>query len=710
MKYTVRYLTQCLGLIGLSASLSIHAQAQSEAKEGAVERIEVVGQESDQAIRLSGFNVDLLLTDKYQNSVFDLNQILNFSPGIHVRSNGGVGSSSELSINGLSGNQIRYFFDGIPMENFGGALSLNNFSGNLVEKMQVYKGVVPIELAADALGGAINIITPSLDENLLDLSYSYGSFNSQNLSVFSQIAFQNNWFVRSSVSLNHSDNDYEMHNINKIENGNVVGVQTVRRFHDAYTSGSINLKAGIQGTELADELSVGVILAANKNEQQHPEKSTNKVFAGVYSKNDSKLFSAIYKKDWQQFGLKGYLLTGKITESFYDTLNRIYAWDGSYTTPNNATDGEFGTQSIFHLTDDILRYNLSADYHLNQQDTLTLSYAHNAIERQGYDEINANNTSFSTPNRLDKSVLGFAYNTQILNDSIRFGVFAKHYQMGGEIIAEQQVEFETVEQTTLINFDKSGFGATLSYQLSDDWLVKTSFEEAVRLPEPVEILGTGKYVMPSPELNPETSRNFNLGSTYRYSVENLFTRTEVNLFLRDTENLIRYVPEQIIRGRYLNDRKVQTNGIELAWYGRLHDYYSLNLNATYENATDQSYVDIDGFPHNHHGDRIPNRPYQYANARFSLDWMAFDIAGLTTSWSINYVGQFFYQWESSGSKSTKFQVPTQATHDLDIEYAFKNDAYRVSFSTRNIFDKAVYDNFNIDKPGRAFYIKFRYLN
>ncbi|NQY89722.1 MAG: Plug domain-containing protein [Colwellia sp.] len=43
-----------------------------------------------------------------------------------------------MSLNDLSGNQIRYFFDGIPMEDFGSALT---FLANLVEQIEVYKGV-----------------------------------------------------------------------------------------------------------------------------------------------------------------------------------------------------------------------------------------------------------------------------------------------------------------------------------------------------------------------------------------------------------------------------------------------------------------------------------------------------------------------------------------------------------------------------------------
>ncbi len=34
--------------------------------------------------------------------------------------------------------------------------------------------------------------------------------------------------------------------------------------------------------------------------------------------------------------------------------------------------------------------------------------------------------------------------------------------------------------------------------------------------------------------------------------------------------------------------------------------------------------------------------------------------------------------------------------------------WQVSFDVRNLFDRQVYDNFAVQKPGRAFYLKLNY--
>ena len=88
-----------------------------------------------------------------------LNDLVDRTAGVKVRREGGAGSDFDLTINGMSGNSIRYFIDGVPLETKGTGLSLDNVPLNTVERVELYKGVVPSYLGADALGGAVNIVT-----------------------------------------------------------------------------------------------------------------------------------------------------------------------------------------------------------------------------------------------------------------------------------------------------------------------------------------------------------------------------------------------------------------------------------------------------------------------------------------------------------------------------------------------------------------------
>ena len=54
-------------------------------------------------------------------------------------------------------------------------------------------------------------------------------------------------------------------------------------------------------------------------------------------------------------------------------------------------------------------------------------------------------------------------------------------------------------------------------------------------------------------------------------------------------------------------------------------------------------------------------------------------------------------------------IPTQFSHDLFVSYNFgKKSEFTVSAECTNIFNARLYDNFKMQKPGRAFAIKFGY--
>jgi outer membrane cobalamin receptor len=54
--------------------------------------------------------------------------------------------------------------------------------------------VVPVELGADALGGAVNIITDQYTKRFLDASLSYGSFNTSRAALAGRFTDEKNRF------------------------------------------------------------------------------------------------------------------------------------------------------------------------------------------------------------------------------------------------------------------------------------------------------------------------------------------------------------------------------------------------------------------------------------------------------------------------------------------------------------------------------------
>lgn len=106
--------------------------------------------------------------------------------------------------------------------------------------------------------------------------------------------------------------------------------------------------------------------------------------------------------------------------------------------------------------------------------------------------------------------------------------------------------------------------------------------------------------------------------------------------------------------------------------------------------------------------RIPNQPYMYANADVAFNWR--DLGGkgnaLSLTYDNYYVHRFPLYWENISS-TNKEEVPTQFSHNLALTYSLKRGRYNFTFECKNLTDERLYDNFSLQKAGRAFYGKVR---
>lgn len=137
-------------------------------------------------------------------------------------------------------------------------------------------------------------------------------------------------------------------------------------------------------------------------------------------------------------------------------------------------------------------------------------------------------------------------------------------------------------------------------------------------PRPDEIFGDGAFVTDNLGLKPEISHNANCGLTAKTPATHAGTfRGEVNGFLRETDQLIVLLGNEQVRS-YQNVLGARSLGAEgaLGWSAP-KDYLALDGNLTYFDLRNTSSEGIFG---DFQGDRIPNRPYLFANgsARFQV--------------------------------------------------------------------------------------------
>lgn len=114
-----------------------------------------------------GFAMQVIETQRVATQSLQTSELLERSAGVKVRQDGGLGSHTHFNLNGFSGNAVRIFVDGVPADNLGSSFSIQSIPPALLERVEVFKGVVPGYLASDALGGAINIVLKEQKRNSL---------------------------------------------------------------------------------------------------------------------------------------------------------------------------------------------------------------------------------------------------------------------------------------------------------------------------------------------------------------------------------------------------------------------------------------------------------------------------------------------------------------------------------------------------------------
>ncbi|RZM17922.1 MAG: TonB-dependent receptor, partial [Pedobacter sp.] len=77
---------------------------------------------------------------------------------------------------------------------------------------------------------------------------------------------------------------------------------------------------------------------------------------------------------------------------------------------------------------------------------------------------------------------------------------------------------------------------------------------------------------------------------------------------------------------------------------------------------------------------------------------------LNAYYNAGYVAPFSTIW----IESEWFTTPTQFSHDLGASYRFPGSKLVGSLDCKNILNAEMYDNFGVQRPGRAVYFKINY--
>ncbi|WP_026776446.1 TonB-dependent receptor [Polaribacter sp. Hel_I_88] len=678
-----------------------------------LEGLSIVAKSKIRRAREQAYAVNVVKAAELFNTGANINEVLNKTSGVRIREDGGLGSNFSFSLNGFSGKQVKFFLDGIPIDNFGSSLTLNNFPISLASSIEIYKGVLPITLGSDALGGAVNIVSRTTP-NYLDVSYGLGSFNTHKANVNYAYTLEKSGFtVRSSAFYNFSDNNYsvKVQPIN-LQTNQRLPLQEVERFHDNYKSATAQINIGFVNKSFADNLLVGFIASGNDKEIQ-TGVTMNQVFGGRTSNSSAFITSLKYDKTdifTKNLDFKMYAAFNKSKNQFRDTTRLRYNW--LQETIPTSTAESFRTQLLNNDDEFLVTSNLA--YKISDIHSISLNYQFIDFSRSSSDVENPDTISFQFPQQLQKQTFGFAHQAKWQRFNIT--TFAKYYLLDANSF-DTSVTSNLLEtrQSSLNNF---GYGFAATYFILPKLQIKSSFERAFRLPESVELLGDGLFTRRNANLLPEESYNFNLGVKYESnSFSNHIFNFETNYFLRNTNDYIRLdqAQSQPVDRQFINIGKVFTNGFEVDLQYRWKQKLRISANATYQNIIDkQEFITTTNLggtietPNLNFDFKVPNIPFLYGNLNVDYSFKPSPKNNkLNIGYSLNYVEEYFFTPNQLGANNQD-NIPTQLSHNAMVSYEIDEGKYNISLEARNITNQDLFDNYLLQKPGRSFFINFRY--
>lgn len=673
-----------------------------------------------------GFSVNVIETQEAAKRNIQTNDLLSQSAGVRIRQNGGLGSSVNYNLNGMSGNSIRIFIDGIPISTYGSSFNLNSIPPALIERIEVYKGVIPAHLADDALGGAINVILKKGAKNTLSASASYGSFNTVQSNFNTTYRDKNGFTLKGSAFYNYSDNDYEVWGkfvYNVLPNGRYEYVRA-KRFNDAYRSYGGRIEAGFTDVSWADTFLIGFNTSDDYNEIQHGQSMT-RPYKGRFTESDAQVISLNYaKKDFLVKGLEFTLnsVFSQRGEVVNDTVKWNYNWFGEkalglYGDPIlSPTGAQQGAKTILHLNSTIFSTRSGLNYTLNENHKFVFSNMLYTFGRNQFDEFSPLESSFLPTRNLFKNVLSLAYELQAFDSRLRTNLFVKRYEQKTEqrdpnIITEngQNKYVEVVSKNTTSFY---GYGLAASYFVVPKVMVSLSAEKAIRLPSENEIFGNpGENLTSNVSLKPEQSDNLNVGlrfgpfktNDHKFSFSGGgFWRNSKDKIVRQFSNRLN---EALQTSPAVNLGKAQSLGYEASLEYSYNNRLFVSMNMSKFNSLFKDKYDINGNILPYYNQQLPNEPYftVNGNAQYNFKNVLQQNSELNLYYNFGYVGEFYTTWLEIDKTTSQFP------HDLGLSYTFPSKKFIVSFDAKNITDEQVYDNFAVQKPGRAFYVKLNYI-
>lgn len=722
MQRCIKYIT---GILLAGASIKAVAQETTDTiKAKILEGVTIKASSATQQVKQQAVTAAVVNAREAYGQPATLTELINRSPGVRLRQSGGLGAATDVSVNGFQGKAIRYVKDGIPLDYLRDGFNIASLPVNMLERVEVYKGVLPVALGVDALGGVVNLVSRRTQPRYLAASYEIASFNTHRITLngyYSDVAKK--WFAGVEAFYNYSDNDYKVKvKVTDPATSNQV-YDRVRLFHNSFRSGYAELSAGITNRSWADELKITVAAFQLKRDQNHPALMTDP-YGAVKGKQSSIVPALRYKKTLlqQKLLIDQFLVHNTVTVNRTDTLSGRYDWYGNfYPVAGRVGESRQAALSAIDYTNTTSRTYVR--YIIGAKHTMELNNVYTSLRQKGKDpygpKMDGTDISLiSLPATYSKLVTGAGLTSKWQEEKLETTIMGKYYHYQSSGTEAWQARPITANDKVTQSGSNWGIAVAAKYISGQKNLFRVSAELANRLPDQEELFGDGIWTVPNFTLSPERSLNINAG--YRYTSVRR-DMIEINVFYRRTRDLILLVPVQAPYAQYQNIRNVKGFGWEADGTYQLTKEIVVNGNLTWQDI--RLFRLISPADQWQNKARLRNTPYFLANAGITMQLKkiiaAHDQLKLYSYYS--FIREYYLETipkrlEPGGflglfgkaGVNTALIIPDQ--HLWSAGFSYSPLAAKLSFGceVKNILNHDLYDNYRVQKAGRSFHVKISY--
>ena len=705
--YTVWF--SFLGYQTFGKKISVKGQVRSDVslKEQAEEisGVTVSGKSIAHQKKEQSMPVTVIDMSNLRGTVSSVQDILLKTVGITLRSSGGVGSSSRISVRGLEGKRIGFFIDELPLGEQTDYIDINDIPIDMIDRIEIYKGVVPARFGGSSLGGAINIVIREYPDKYADLSYGYESYNTHKAQgVFKRNLKQRGLVFGIGGGYTSSDNNYTFDS--PFQEG-----LRITRNHDKYR------KLIIGGSFKAkkwwfDEVELEPVFIKTYKEIQGIEYDIREAHSQSLMTG---LSNKLEKDNFLTEGLNLDMFNGLVLTkmNFIDKATRRYEWDGSsYPTPSRY-GGEAGYNYPSDSDDKKLTFinKTNLEYILTERHSLNINSVFSMANGTPKDDLKTlslgKQVNFNS--QMRSWISGLTYDFRTLNDVFLNSLTVRHYMY----TMHTQMAPLFVPGKYDVDVSKSDFGVNnaMRYRFLPSLMGKLSAGYEVRIPSETELLGDGIAVIPSPDLLPERNLSANLGLLFDLTGKHpTNAQIEMNFFYMYLQDMIRYTAG-LIGAQYQNFGEMRTLGVEFEAKADVLPSLYLYGNTTYQDLRDtRAYEPESTVPNPTKNKRMPNIPYLMANA--GLEFHRENLFGGTGQNTrlfadVAFVEEYYYDFEMT--QLQKRRIPRSTTIDIGFEHSFLNNKVFLSGKVRNITNEKTLSEFNRPLMGINGGVKLRVI-